>query len=201
MQIRLYHNLKDDFHCFQACLKMVLDYFGENYSFKRLDKITGFKKDKLTWSTKGLLYLSQNGYDIIDVCNFDFKRFAREGEKYLKWYYSPDAYKYQNEYSNFISEQKLIKKALDSKIKLVNKKNINIKLETKKYPDYAIIVSVNNFILNKEKGYDSHLVVVTKISSNYVFLNDPGLPARKRKVPLKLFNKALNDEFILIKKK
>jgi len=198
--IKLYSNLKDNSHCFQACLKMSLNYFGKNYSFKKLDEITGFKKNKTTWSTKGLLYLSEHGYKIINICNFNFKRFAHDGEKYLKYYYTPDAYIYQKKYSDFKKEQKLTKKVLKSKIKLINKPKITL-TNLKKYKNYLIIASVNSNALAKKKGYINHSVVITKITNKYIYFNDPGLPAGKRKISKKMFLKTINDEIIFIKKK
>lgn len=196
--IKLHKNLKDNLHCFQACLKMVLDYFGDNYSFKKLDKITGFKKDKWTWSTKALLYLTRKNYNIINISSFDFKRFANQGKKYLKWYYSPDAYKEQNKYSDFNQEQKLTKKLIKSKIKII-KKDPKIS-DIEKYKKYLAIININHKVLDRLKGYANHSVVITKIKNNHVYFNDPGLPAKKSKAKKNLFNKAINDEVILIKR-
>ena len=198
-KVKLYQNLKDNLHCFQAVLKMVLDFFDNKYSFKKLDKITGFKKDKWTWSTKGLIYLSKK-YKIIDISNFDFKRFAHEGEKYLKWYYTPSAYKEQSKYSDFIEEQKLIKKLIKSKVKLIEKERVRVS-DIEGHEDYLVIAFINDKILDGLKGYNNHSVVITKISDKCVYYNNPGLPAKKRRVKKNLFNKAINDEVILIKKK
>jgi len=196
-KIRLHKNLKDNLHCFQACLKMVLGYFEDNYSFKQLDKISGFKKDKWTWSTKTLLYLSKH-YKVIDISGFDFKRFAQDGQEYLKWYYSPDVYKKQNKYSDFNQEQKLTKKLIKTKVKIIKKDpRVN---DIKKYKNYLAVVYINDRILKGLRGYNNHSVVVTEISDKYVYFNDPGLPARKNKAKKSLFNRAINDEVILIKK-
>ena len=81
--MRFYKNLKDDLHCFQAALKIVLSkyYPGKEYSFKYIDQVTGFKKGEFTQDTKGLLWLAEKGFEIVRVSDFDDNRFIKEGEK------------------------------------------------------------------------------------------------------------------------
>jgi len=196
LKIPFYKNTKDGLHCFQACLKSILKFYfpKENYSFKYLDKVTAHKKGKGTWVSAALIFLAKKGFDIINIEIFDYKKFAKLGEKYLENLWTDEVFQEQKRFSNFKNEQKLAKK-------LVSKKKIELKTRPATLQDiklffkkkYILLCTINPQVLKKQKGYYSHLVLITDIKKDFIVFHDPGPPPLKnKKVSTKLFMKAMN---------
>ncbi|MBI4224037.1 MAG: hypothetical protein HY609_03825, partial [Deltaproteobacteria bacterium] len=82
--VPFFANLSDGTHCYQAALKMVLTYFtGKEWSFDALDLLTGKLKDKWTWPTASLIWLTENGFAVKLVEKFSYRDFAARGKDYL----------------------------------------------------------------------------------------------------------------------
>lgn len=193
--MQFYKNLSDDLHCFQAAFLMILSkyYPKKTYTYKDADKITGFKKNAPTWDSKGLLWLAKKGFVITRISTFDYKRFAREGEKYLQWFWRPDVYEWQSKNANFRREQELVQKLLPHARFL--KREATIKdIDNLFKKDATVIASINPHILDKKKGYANHSVVITNVTKTHIEFNDPGLPPHKeRTVTKSQFQRALHD--------
>ena len=194
-KIPFYSNLKDNNHCLQACLKMVLKYYfpNKNYSFGKLDKMTMHVKGMWTWQSASLLALAEIGFEVINIENLDYKKFAKNGDKYLKKIWTEEVFSIQNKYSDLKQEQKIAGKMVESeKIKLVNR-DVNFSdLENYFKKDYLVLVSVNPCVFENKKCYWSHIVLVTDINEKWVTFHDTGLPAIKnRKISRKKFEKAM----------
>lgn len=193
--VPFYANLKDNNHCFQACLKMVLKcYFPDkNYSFKELDKISKHKKGKWTWQGAALITLAKLGFDVVNIENLDYKKFAKDGDVYLKKIWSDETFKLQNKFSDLNQEQKIAQKLINlKKVELVNK--IARMSDVEKYfsKSFFVMVSVNPCVFERKKCYWSHLVLVTGMDRNFITFHDPGLPPVKNKrVSKKIFEKAM----------
>jgi hypothetical protein len=203
-KIPFYKNTKDNLHCVQACLKSVLKYYfsDQTYSFKYLDKVTHHQKNKWTWDIAMMLFLVRLNFEVIYMADFDFYKFAVLGEKYLRNLWSHKVYETQKRFSDFKQEQKLAKLLIkNKKVKLI-KKYPNIKdLKLLYNKEYIILVSINPYRLEKEKGYASHLVIVTNLTKKTITFHDPGLPPHpNRKILIKTFSKALEGTVIGIKK-
>ena len=191
-KIPFYGNTKDNTHCFQACLKMVLKYFLPNRSFtwKELEEITAKVKNLWTWPFAGLSWMSKNGFEVIDIESFDTRRFIKEGENYLKQKYGQEVAKEQIKYSDIKQERILAKEFLknvrfEKKIPQTNE----IKQLLKK--GYILICNVNSKALDRKKGYVGHFVVINGFNKNTFILQDSGIPPRKNRiVNLSLFEKA-----------
>lgn len=195
MNIPFYSNTKDNTHCFQACLKMILKFnFPEkNFSFAELDRVTAHQKGKWTWDIAGMLFMSKIGFDVVNWDIFDYKRFSEQGEKYLKSVWPEDVFVAQKKHSDFRQEQKFAKKYIESKrIKFVKKWATLKEMEKLFSKNFQIITIINPFVIENENGYGSHSVVITNLEKNFITYHDPGLPpVENRKVPSKLFLKAM----------
>ncbi len=190
-KIPFYKNLSDKTHCFQACLKMIFKYFfpERDYSFKELDKISKKKKNKWTWPMAALLFLRKNGLKVKFHAELDYKKFAKNGEYYLKELYPKDAEKII-EMSDISAEIKNTKEML--KYNIFSVKRISLKDIFRKFQQsYLIIFNINSRIVNRKKGFCGHFVLLTGFDKNNIFIHDPGLPPKpNRKVSKKLFLKA-----------
>lgn len=199
MHIPFYKNLKDDSHCFQACLKMLLKYTFplENYSYAKLDILTSHKPSQWTWNTAGLLFLKKKGFELVNIENFDYKQFARFGEEYLRMIWTDEIFETQKKFSDFQKERVLAKKFIHQKtIKHIRRPTTFS--ETEKYfrMGYVTLVTLNPLVLEGKKGYGSHIVILTDIDRQTVTFHDPGLPPYAgRRVSRKLFQKALYSPY------
>ena len=191
-KVPFYPNSKDNTHCYQAALKMVLGYFTpkKRYTWKKLEKFTAKKKDKWTWPTQAMLNFKKLGFDIQKQSTFDYKRFIKKGGAYLIEKYGREMGEAQIENSDIKQEIKLAKEYVSffgNDMKLPTLRELKRLLKD----GYLLVINVNYYRLYDKKGFIGHFVVVFKISDKYVYLHDPGLPLKiDIKIPLKNFIKA-----------
>jgi len=195
LPIPFYPNTKDNSHCVQACLKMALKYYfpERNYGFAMLDKATNHKNNQWTWDTITMLFLASLNFQVQYYASFNNKKFAEQGEKYLKAIWSSEVFKEQKKHSNFKQEQNLIKKELkNSKITSYDRPATMTDVKRLFTKHYTIFAAINPYILDREKGYSSHLVVITAINSKTITFHDPGIPPIKNRIAtLTAFKKGL----------
>ena len=101
---------------------MILKYLfpNRNYSFSYLDKVTYHQKGKWTWDSAMLIFLSSLGLEVIYIADFDFSKFAKFGEDYLKRIWDKETFEIQKKYSNLSQERLLARQLIDNKkIKVV----------------------------------------------------------------------------------
>jgi len=202
-KIPFFSNTKDNTHCFQACLKMILKFLypEKSFSFKKLDEISQKPKNKWTWPYTALINLKKMGLVVKYYSTFDCKKFAKEGLDYLKK-------KFPKDFKTILEKTGDIKKEMRNAEKLIKSgifsyQKTSLKSVKRKFnQNYLVIFHINTRILHKKKGYSGHFVVLVGFDKNYLFIHDPGLPPYpERKVPKSLFLKAWqNYSVILIKK-
>ncbi len=194
-KIPFYSNLKDNNHCLQACLKMVLRYYfpEKNYSYEKLNKITKHIKGMWTWQGASLIAFAKMGFDVINIENLNYKKFAKDGKNYLKKIWNKEVFEIQNRYSDLKQEKKIAQKLIkNDNIKLLNRETTIKDVENYFDRDYLVLVSVNSCVFENKKCYWSHIVLVTDIDDKWVTFHDVGLPAIKnRKISKKKFKKAM----------
>lgn len=192
LAIPFYSNTPDDTHCFQACLKMALKYFLPNrdFSWRELDKMSAKKKNLWTWPIAAILNLKKLGFDIIVIENFNYERFANEGEDYLIEKYGKEVAEAQIKHSDIAQERKFARKLI-KEFKLIERPAKFTEIKKLISQGYIIICNVNSRILNNKKGYSGHFVVIVGIQDKKIIFHDPGLPASpNRDVSKKTFEKA-----------
>ncbi len=176
---------KDEYSCFQACLKMAL-YFWEpeqHYSDKDIQILTGANEEKWTWQGQTLLGLTAAGYEVVNIENLDYAKFASEGAVYLESIWDEDTYKTQQQYSDLELEAKKAEMLLkNKKVTLLNKEVTYSDLYKYHSEGYVVLVSVNPYTLSGEIGYSSHMVVLIDINETKVTFHDPGPPGIKSHV-------------------
>ena len=203
IKIPFYKNTVDDVHCFQAGLRMVLAYFFPNrqYSYKRLDKITGHKMGKWTWNGKTMLCLAKQGFKVSYISPFSYEKFAQKGENYLKNFWSKEVFTRQQEMSDLKYERQIAKQIFN-KIKQI-KTNPKLSHIKNYFSDRCVLlVAVNANTLDKKGGYNGHSVVITDYNEKkkIVTFHDPGLPPHKgRAVSAGLFQKAMLEIIVICK--
>ncbi len=192
-------NTKDNLHCFQASMKMILKHFEPRkaYSWKALDNLSGQKKGKWTWPIDMVTNLHLMGYDVRLIDNFDGKKFIQRKEKYLYEIWTKDVADAQLLHSDIphvIRSYKMLPKDVHYDIRDATMSDIRSHLKK----GYLVETGVNSAALNKRKGYAGHSVVVYDIDKTYIYLHDSGLPPMpSRKVTHSLFKKAWTSQSIL----
>lgn len=206
--IPFYENLKDDTHCVQAALKMVLGFFDPErvYTFAELNEITAHEEGKWTWQYAMSDWLGKNGFVVVAIEDFDTNAFVDDGEGYLEKHWTPEVYEIQKHYSNFSAEKTFAERALKNKNVTLTSRPATIDDVLDYFSQgYVVMVSINPNILNDGEGYASHVVVVTNIDEEHITFHDPGLPPIAfREVSITDFKSAMGAStasVIAIKKK
>jgi hypothetical protein len=158
-----------------------------------LGKQTGFEEGKGTWSMAGLLWLKDQGFEVIHITPFDYQIFEERGGEYLLELYGKEVGEWSIAHSNMQLEQQRAKKMAKAEI---SKKAIPTVEDVKKYLDdsYLVKVLLNARKLDSKKGFAGHAVVVKGYNDTHFTIHDPGLPPRpNRKVTFKEFEEAWAD--------
>lgn len=172
------------------------------YSYKSLDRITGYRTDSVTWDIRTMLWLAENGFYVKKISIFDYQEFSKRGRAYLKDFWRPDVYETQKSQSNLLREQRLALRLVKTKeIKLFAKHPTLSILEQHLTSGWLTILHIDVSLFDGTKNYSPHSIVVTKINSTNIFFHDPGLPPEiNRRVSRKKFEKVIRyGELILIK--
>lgn len=190
--VPFFANTKDNTHCVQACFKSILKFFipDRDFSFNELDQMTKKAEGKGTWFIPMYLELKKMGFDIREIYNFDYERFYKEGEKYLRKVFNSEQVDWYLAKSNLLDVKDYIPQFLDSIKPELRKANID-DFEDLLSVGYLIISDVNYYAIQGKAGYASHAVVVFGFDKDNFYLHDPGLPPRENlKVSKKLFQRA-----------
>src|SRR3990167_7953276 len=153
-KVPFYSNTPDDTHCFQAVLRMIIKYFqpDSDLTWEALDKMTSKPKGKWTWPMSGLIWLKSNGYDVIDVENFNYAEFINLGKTYLEKIYGSEVATAQE----LNSDIKRAQQESTDYCRVVNPEN-----RVAKYSEiiealdqgYLVTCHVNSRTLNGKQGY------------------------------------------------
>lgn len=177
--IPFFSNTPDGTHCFQAALRIIFAHFWPHREFthEELDIITAKLPGKWTWPTAGMIWMMEQGFELQLIEDFDYKAFARRGEKYIFERCGPEVGAAQIENSVISREIKFARKfaemaPLESRIPSFD--------DIKKFLDqgFLLICNINAAALYNQPGYSGHFVVVFDSDNDSVTIHDPGLPAR-----------------------
>ncbi len=192
MDIPFYENTKDDTHCFQAALRMILKHYwpGKDFSWEELEKITAKVDGLWTWPMAGMLWLHDNGFEVHAVESFDYSKFVDMGGDYLIDLFGQEVGQEQIAQSDIAQEVEYAKRIVKAGLCEPRMPEIS---ELKEYLNqkYLIMCNVNSRALNNKEGYVGHFVVLTGYTSSGFILHDPGLPPLKnREVTFSDFERA-----------
>jgi len=173
--IPFHGNTPENTHCFQACIKMILDYFEpyNNITIYDLEESTHKLPGMATWNMAGLLWLQDRGYEVKNIELFDYTRFANEGYKYLIEIWGQTVADHARDKTDIPSEQKIALQFANSKI---SERRIPTwhDLEDFLKQGYLVIAQVNSRYLNRKEGYNGHFVLIYDLDKYNVHFHDPG---------------------------
>jgi hypothetical protein len=192
MEIPFFPNTPDGTHCFQAALASVFAHVwpGRTFTFGELDRISAKVPGKWTWPTAAMLWMIEEGLDILLIEDFDYEDFAARGEMYLVERLGGEVAAAQIE--NSVIDQELefarqFAKIAPLECRLPNFGDMHALLKE----GYLIICNINAAALYGHPGYSGHFVVVLSCGRDSLTIHDPGLPPKPSlKVDKKAFERA-----------
>lgn len=170
-----YEAQKDFNACALACYTMVARYFFPEVTAEQMTKIAGWEPGYVVWSFKFWLWLADKGIRIEDYDIMDCEAWASNGIEGLRNSVP------QSEFEFYTANTKdLNSYAVDIQAIFANKnftyhrerpklETILNALENKKVCE----ITLNSGILNNEKEFNMHRVVVLDINKNDVIVHDP----------------------------
>lgn len=171
---------------------MGLRYFSpaQNFTPQEMEKITCKVPGKWSAPPATLLWLANNGFEIIEITGFDNKRFVNEGAAYLRGDFGETFARAQEAQGDLGREQAILKQVLD-RIQLETRIPTRADITRLLEENYVTLCHVNSSQLNPAPGYVGHYVVITGTNDVEIIVHDPGLPPQpNRSVPWRLFQKA-----------
>jgi hypothetical protein len=175
-------------------MKMVYEYFKPEdiRSFDEWDTISAKVEGLWTWPMAALIWMSTD-LEIVAIEVFDYERFAKQGDEYLREFLGTEVAKRWTEMSDTAQAQKFAQKFLHT-IRIETRVPSVEDITTLLDQGYLVACAINSCILAGRKGYDGHLVVVKGYNDEHLIVHDPGLPARQDwGVTKTLFQKAWAD--------
>lgn len=183
---------KDETHCFQACLRMMLKHFlpEREFTFRELDDISAKVEGLWTWPTAAALWLVDNGFEVRNVEAFNYREFEQEGGDYLLRHFGENVGRAQIDHGDIPQEVKLARffnKKIVSEVRIPDIADLRSCLDE----GYIPCCNVNSCRLNGTDGYSGHFVIIVGYDEGSLFIHDPGLPGRQRlKVSNEVFEQA-----------
>jgi RluA family pseudouridine synthase len=174
-KVPFYGNLEDDMHCAVAVQRSIIEHFtGRKVSWQYIEKLSGFQNSKAAWTVDMWTRLAKQGFDIRMIEEFDYRRFAAEGEAYLHEHFPPAAAKWQLEHSNILELTHL-----DEFLAIVKPERRRPTLQDidGMLDEGRLVFTVlNSRELNGKPGYSAHAVLVLEKAGEDYIIHDPGLP-------------------------
>ena len=183
-KVPFYANHDDNMHCSIAVYRMLFDYFlDRRISWAEMDKMAGFENGKAPWTVTIWERMARQGFDIRMIELFDYARYEREGDVYLRKYLPKEEYDWQVKHTNILDIQPMIASFL---------KHVHVESHRPTLDDIddmlddgrLVMLTLNSRALNDQEGYVSHAVLVTGQNDKEYIIHDPGLPGEpNRHVP------------------
>lgn len=204
MKVPFYPNLKDDVHCVQAVLRMVLAAEGRTVSMRELDRLTHRHSNQWTWPAAAALAMNRLGFEsslISGIGDMDFHAFAKQGQVYLRKLWTPDTLAAEAAHTS-IERQRILAKVLVEEGDWIDRPATTKDLRRFFREGYYVVLRVNARALNGKEGFFGHWVLVTDIHKNGLTVHDPGLPGRPyRRISWSLLYRAFLNNMALFRPK
>jgi hypothetical protein len=192
--IPFYSNRKGNNSCMLACFRAALEYLQDKpYTWKELEKLTGYRPKRAAWTVKIWTELADE-LDIRMIEGFDYARYHKEGEAYLHTFLKPEEVAWQLQQSNLAQIRPLIPEFL-KRVRYEKRSPGLQDIDNMLDDGYLVVVGLNSKLLNGQKGYTAHMVLVHDREGDEYIIHDPGLPPMpNRHVDRNLLFKAMGGK-------
>jgi 23S rRNA pseudouridine1911/1915/1917 synthase len=175
-KVPFYANHEDNMHCSSAVYRMLFGYFlKRKIGWEAIDKMAGFENGKAPWTVTIWERMSNQGFDIRMIEAFDYVRYEKEGDAYLRKHLTKEEYDWQVEHTNILEIQPYIA-AFRKRIQVENRRPTIHDIDDMLDDSRLVMVTLNSQTLNGKEGYVSHAVLVIGHDDNDYIIHDPGLP-------------------------
>jgi len=173
LNIPFYKNDEEGNQCVQVAMKTVLKYFlKKDYSLDKLDKLTGRREGKWTWTFQMVPVLHDLGLKVKFYSKEDIEPYL-EGEPFIRKHFGKDAGKVLKH-----SDVDVIANSARNTLKynVFEKKVLSFdEIEQHiKENHVSLVVIDHNKIVGKKGLYQGHFVVITGFDKDYVYYHEPG---------------------------
>jgi hypothetical protein len=196
-----YQNWKDNNHCLQASVMMVLNTLSIPVGWEDVNNMTQYEDDLYSWDSIVAVELAKYIPGVKLISELDYREFIQSGIGYLKGYWDISWFEIQQKKSStgFKKEQDSAKILLNEN--LFECRNIN-KTDIEKFLEKNLLIAlVDSHKLQNKQGVAGHFVVMYGQDDNNFVLHDPGLPPKKGWVVEKdSFMEAFKGSIIIIPK-
>ncbi len=185
-------NTPDDLHCVEACVAMILETVDptKTYSLEDLGRIAGKIKGGWTWPMRLMVWLADQGFEIISEVGFDYPAFATDGALYLERTFGNEVARTQVAHADIDAERKAVPAFLE-RIQPQKMIPTMTRLRELLAQEYFLMCNVNSRIIHGQSGYCGHAILIYRIEGDRVYVHDPGLPAaRAKQISIDLFERA-----------
>jgi hypothetical protein len=185
-------NTSDDLHCVEACVAMILETVDptKTYLLEDLARIAGKMKGGWTWPMRLMVWLAEQGFEVISEVGFDYPAFAADGALYLERAFGNEVARTQVAHADIDAERKAVPAFLE-RIKPQKTIPTLARLRELLEQGYFLMCNVNSRVIHGHSGYCGHVILIYGIDENNVYAHDPGLPAvRAKQIPIDLFERA-----------
>jgi predicted double-glycine peptidase len=164
-----------DTDCGPMVLKMVLGYFGEDYSFEEISEAERQLDSGMVWTAGIARGARKFGFDVKIISTTNFSHDDDDIDYYDK-YSGDDGMRILGE---------LLAESREIGVEFVEEDMNLEKLLSCISVDSVPIVLVNWFSLAGREGYNGHFLVVVGYDDEYVYVHNPGLASAMAYMPIK----------------
>jgi len=197
-KVPFYANHEDNMHCMLAAYRSIISYFlKREASWEELEKLSGYTPGRAAWTVQALVGMLDMGFNIRMIEPFDYQRYMKEGEPYLKTRYSDDELQWYYKYSNIREIRPLIPpflKRVDHECRTATLQDIDDMLDDGR----LVFVTVNSRKLNGKEGFASHALLITERQEGAYTAHDSGgktaPPQADREIPRQLLLEAMGGD-------
>ena len=177
-KVPFYANHDDNMHCSIAVYRMLFDYFMDRrIGWAEMDKMAGFENGKAPWTVTIWERMSRQGFDVRMIELFDYARYEKEGDAYLRKYLTKEEYDWQVKHTNILDIQPAIASFL-KQVHVESRRPTLGDIDDMLDDGRLVMLTLNSRVLNDKEGYVSHAVLVIGQNSREYVIHDPGLPGR-----------------------
>jgi uncharacterized protein YchJ len=194
-----FSNQPDNNHCLQAGALIILNTLGRRTDWSEIDRRTGYKTGLYTWSVSAASALAQVVPGTKFISEWNYARFAVEGQSYLRQAWGPGWFALQERHATpgFEKEQVCAEVATREGLFMHQTPSAE-EVESLMLTNF-IIALVNHPTLYGSEGQSAHYVVVFGSDAKHFYLHDPGPPPRSaQKIARSTFVAAFRREMIVV---
>ncbi len=148
-----------------------------SFTYDELDSISRKLPGKWTWPTAAMLWMLDEGLDLLLIEEFDYAAFVDRGGDYLIERFGEEVGQAQIAQSDLVQEVEIARRFM-AHAPLTYRLPTLVDLREQIDAGAVVIVNLNAALLHGREGYSGHFVVVVDVNDDTVRLHDPGLPPK-----------------------